>query len=69
MARAAMRGQGVALAPPLLFARALAAGDLVQPFPLAVDMGGYWLTRLMSRADSPAMADLRAWLAAAVQAG
>jgi LysR family transcriptional regulator of beta-lactamase len=34
-----------------------------------VDMGGYWLTRLMSRADSPAMADLRAWLAAAVQAG
>ncbi len=69
MARAAMRGQGVALAPPLLFARALAAGDLVQPFPLAVDMGGYWLTRLMSRADSPAMADLRAWLTAAVQTG
>ncbi|MEK7343000.1 MAG: LysR family transcriptional regulator [Pseudomonadota bacterium] len=62
MALAAQRGLGVALAPPALFARDLEAGRLVQPFAMAVDLGGYWLTRLMSRADSPAMADFRRWL-------
>ncbi|MCP1471818.1 LysR family transcriptional regulator of beta-lactamase [Sphingobium sp. OAS761] len=69
MVQAALRGHGVALAPPALFAADLQAGRLIQPFATMIDLGGYWLTRLMSRADSPAMADFRAWLAAAVQTG
>lgn len=69
MVSAAVAGRGVALAPPALFEADLRAGRLVQPFTQAVDLGGYWLTRLMSRPDSPAMADFRAWLRAAAQAG
>lgn len=65
MIQAALRGHGVALAPPALFAGDLQAGRLVQPFALSVDLGGYWLTRLMSRSDSGAMADFRSWLTAA----
>lgn len=65
MIQAALRGMGVALAPPLLFEADLRAGRLVQPFAASVDLGGYWLTRLMSRPDSPAMADFRQWLIAA----
>lgn len=66
MAAAAAAGQGVALAPPSMFARELAAEQLVQPFALMVDMGRYWLTRLMSRAESEAMLRFRAWLFAEV---
>ncbi|SER64741.1 LysR family transcriptional regulator, regulator of gene expression of beta-lactamase [Sphingobium sp. YR768] len=69
MVQAALRGLGVALAPPALFDHELRTGQLVQPFAVSVDLGGYWLTRLMSRPDSPAMADFRAWLRAAAQAG
>jgi LysR family transcriptional regulator of beta-lactamase len=69
MVRAALRGLGVALAPPALFDHELRTGQLLQPFATSVDLGGYWLTRLMSRPDSPAMADFRAWLRAAVQTG
>lgn len=65
MVQAALRGLGVALAPPAMFDADLRAGRLVQPFATAVDLGGYWLTRLMSRPDSPAMADFRRWLIAA----
>lgn len=65
MVQAALRGLGIALAPPLLFEADLQAGRLVQPFATSVDLGGYWLTRLMSRPDSPAMADFRCWLIAA----
>ncbi|MEC3909893.1 LysR family transcriptional regulator [Sphingobium sp. CR2-8] len=64
MVQAALRGLGVALAPPALFAADLHAGRLVQPFAASVDLGGYWLTRLMSRPDSSAMADFRTWLIA-----
>ncbi len=64
MVQAALRGLGVALAPPALFEADLRAGRLVQPFETSVDLGGYWLTRLMSRPDSPAMADFRNWLIA-----
>ncbi|MHA6769843.1 LysR family transcriptional regulator [Sphingobium ummariense] len=69
MVAAAIAGRGVALAPPALFSGDLRAGRLVQPFGTVVDAGGYWLTRLMSRADSPAMADFRRWLAATAQVG
>ena len=62
MAAAAAAGQGVALAPPSMFARELAAEQLVQPFALGIDAGRYWLTRLMSRTESDAMRRFRTWL-------
>ncbi|MBL0914195.1 MAG: LysR family transcriptional regulator [Sphingopyxis sp.] len=63
MASAAAAGHGVALAPPTMFARELAAELLVQPFATEIDGGRYWLTRLMSRPESDAMRQFRAWLA------
>jgi len=62
MVDAALQGSGVALAPPLMFQRHLSAGDLVQPFPVYVSKGCYWLTRLKSRPVSNAMATFAAWL-------
>lgn len=62
MAAAAMQGAGVALLPPALFAEALREERLVQPFSCSVLLGRYWLTRLHSRPDSPAMAAFRVWL-------
>ncbi len=62
MAAAAAAGQGIALAPPAMFARELATETLVQPFALTIDAGRYWLTRLMSRAESDSMARFRGWL-------
>ncbi len=49
MALAAMRGMGVALLPLPMFTRELAAGQLLDPFGIDVDLGAYWLTRLASR--------------------
>ncbi len=69
MAAAAAAGQGVALAPPSMFTRELAAELLVQPFAITVDTGRYWLTRLMSRAETEAMQRFRDWLHAEVAAG
>lgn len=66
MVEAARMGHGVALAPVAMFGADLRSGRLVQPFAPMVDVGGYWLTRLLSRADSPAMATFRAWLHDAV---
>ncbi|WP_374525630.1 LysR family transcriptional regulator [Sphingopyxis sp.] len=63
MASAAAAGHGVALAPPSMFARELAAEQLVQPFATTIDAGRYWLTRLMSRAESDAMRRFKTWLA------
>jgi LysR family transcriptional regulator of beta-lactamase len=62
MVQAAMLDEGVALAPPKMFERTLAEGRLVQPFPLEVDLGAYWLTRLMTRPLTPAMAAFREWV-------
>ncbi len=62
MVEAALQGSGVALAPPLMFQRHLSAGDLVQPFPVYVSKGCYWLTRLKSRPVTNAMATFAAWL-------
>ena len=62
MAAAAASGQGVALAPPSMFAHDLAAERLVQPFAVEIDAGRYWLTRLMSRPESDAMRRFREWL-------
>jgi LysR family transcriptional regulator of beta-lactamase len=62
MVAAALTGIGVALAPPAMFADDLIAGRLVQPFGIEILTGRYWLTRLMSRRDTPAMAAFRQWL-------
>lgn len=64
MVQAAMLGEGVALAPPRLFRRELAAGALAQPFQVEVDVGAYWLTRLISKEETPALAAFRSWLTA-----
>ena len=64
MVHAAQLGEGVALAPPSMFVRELQQGRLVQPFALEVDVGGYWLTRLLSREPTPAMQAFSNWLLA-----
>ncbi|MFC3069232.1 LysR family transcriptional regulator [Phenylobacterium soli] len=61
MVQAAVQGAGVALAPPKMFGRELHGRQLVQPFPIEVEAGSYWLTRLKSRPPTPAMAAFRDW--------
>jgi len=68
MAAAAAAGHGVALLPPTMFAPYLAEERLVRPFAAEVDLGRYWLTRLQSRPETPAMARFRLWVTAAGQA-
>jgi LysR family transcriptional regulator of beta-lactamase len=62
MIQAAIHGEGVAIAPPSMFMRELSSDSLVQPFPLAVDVGSYWLTRLISKPSTPAMDAFSTWL-------
>ncbi|CAN7577697.1 LysR family transcriptional regulator [Rhizobium sp. LjRoot258] len=62
MMEAALQGAGVALAPPLMFSRHLLAETIRQPFEITVTMGCYWLTRLQSRPETPAMSAFRLWL-------
>jgi LysR family transcriptional regulator of beta-lactamase len=62
MVQAAIRGEGVALAPYGLFQRELDGGQLVRPFRIDADVGGYWLTWLKSRTPSTAMQAFRHWL-------
>ena len=63
MVETALQGVGVALAPPLMFARHLSSGALEQPFPVYVSKGSYWLTRLKSRTPTPAMKAFSDWMA------
>ncbi|MET4633690.1 LysR family transcriptional regulator [Kaistia defluvii] len=65
MVEAAILGAGVALAPPLMFQRQLAAGAIQQPFEIFVTHGCYWLTWLKSSAPTPAMRAFQAWILAA----
>ena len=67
MVQAAVRGEGIALAPPGLFRRELESGQLVRPFAIETDVGGYWLTRLKSRPSTPGMQAFRSWLLEAFQ--
>ena len=62
MVQAAMRSEGVALAPPALYRRELQSGELVRPFAVEADVGGYFLSRLKSRQPTAGMAAFRAWL-------
>lgn len=64
MVQAAIRGEGVALAPASMFRRELEQGLLVQPFGIQLDLGSYWLARLNSRAATAAMASFRDWIMA-----
>ncbi|MCD0247708.1 LysR family transcriptional regulator AmpR [Xanthomonas melonis] len=62
LASAAAAGAGVALLPLPMFRQDLDAGRLVCPFPITIDAGRYWLTRLRSRPESEAGRRLRDWL-------
>ncbi|NSZ07658.1 LysR family transcriptional regulator [Agrobacterium tumefaciens] len=62
MMEAALQGLGVALAPPSMFSRHLASGTIVQPFPVTISLGSYWLTRLQSKPPTPAMQAFSAWM-------
>jgi LysR family transcriptional regulator of beta-lactamase len=62
MVAATLTGAGVALAPPAMFTRDLASGTLVQPFGLCVSTGRYWLTRLHSRRETPAIRHFADWI-------
>lgn len=64
MIAAALAGHGIALAPPAMFEADLAAERLIQPFPVEVALGRYWLTRLNSRRETVAMQAFAAWLGA-----
>lgn len=65
MVQSAIRGDGIALAPIAMFERELQEERLVQPFPITVDGGAYWLTRLITRTPTPAMNAFRDWILAA----
>jgi LysR family glycine cleavage system transcriptional activator len=63
---AALGGQGVALASPILYAREISAGLLVQPFAELVELSpGYWVAWPTDRRRSPKIVRFREWLIAA----
>ncbi|NSY70465.1 LysR family transcriptional regulator [Agrobacterium tumefaciens] len=62
MMEAALQGLGVGLAPPSMFSRHLASGAIVQPFPVTISLGSYWLTRLQSKPPTPAMQAFSDWM-------
>jgi LysR family transcriptional regulator of beta-lactamase len=64
---AAIAGHGIALVPPAMFAHELTAERLVRPFTDALSAGGYWLTRLKSRRETPAMRAFASWLVAVAE--
>lgn len=67
---AAVRGQGVAIADPVLLREALDDGVLVMPFKRRVASGmSYFLTYPAERADSRKLAAFRAWLLAQFEPG
>jgi len=62
MMEAALQGLGVALAPPSMFSRHLASGAIIQPFPVTISLGSYWLTRLQSKPQTSAMLAFSDWM-------
>lgn len=67
IAAAAAAGTGVALLPARMFEHDLSTDRLARPFGIEIQAGRYWLTRLRSRAETPAMQSFRHWLTDAVQ--
>lgn len=59
--QAAVRGHGVALAPAVLCEAEIAAGALLRPFEIEVEVGGYWLARPRHRPLTPGVAAFRTW--------
>ena len=64
MAEAAKLGAGVALLPVKMFNHDLREERMMQPFNIEIVLGSYWLTRLKSRLETPAMVSFRTWLVA-----
>lgn len=64
MAEAVAQQAGVALLPVNMFGRELRQGRLACPFEISISDGAYWLTRLKSRQETPAMQVFRGWLLA-----
>ncbi|MCA2377311.1 MAG: LysR substrate-binding domain-containing protein [Agrobacterium sp.] len=62
MMEAALQGLGVALAPPSMFSRHLVSGAIIQPFPVTISLGSYWLTRLQSKPQTSAMLAFSDWM-------
>jgi LysR family transcriptional regulator, regulator of gene expression of beta-lactamase len=65
---AAAQGVGVALVPVAMFVPQIEQGRIVQPFGIAALTGSYWLTRLKSRSETPAMKAFRQWLLGEIEA-
>jgi LysR family transcriptional regulator of beta-lactamase len=61
---AAARGVGVAIVPVAMFTEEIKRRRIVQPFDLYASTGGYWLTRLKSRAETGSMSAFRHWIMA-----
>lgn len=68
MMEAALQGIGVALAPAMMFSRQLESDVIRQPFNVGISTGSYWLTRLQSRAETPAMLAFKRWMCESVTA-
>ncbi|PAT35626.1 LysR family transcriptional regulator [Vandammella animalimorsus] len=69
LAQAAIDRLGVALIPPFLIERELAAGELIVPCPQPLPSGrAYWLIVPERKAQRPALTALRQWLQAEVAA-
>ena len=68
MMEAALQGIGVALAPAMMFSRQLESDVIRQPFDVGISTGSYWLTRLQSRAETPAMLAFKGWMRESVNA-
>ncbi|QOZ67373.1 LysR substrate-binding domain-containing protein [Bradyrhizobium arachidis] len=68
-AEAALRGHGVALLSPALYAHEIQEGRLVQPFPIVTDMTprAYWLVYPVNRSRFPAVQAFRRWMTKPVQ--
>lgn len=62
MIESAIYEGGVALAPVKMFAREINNGELVQPFPIEVEIGKYWLTHLKSKPMTTSMEIFQQWL-------
>ena len=67
MLEAAQAGAGIAIAPVDMFTHLLNSERIVQPFATQIDLGSYWLTRLQSRAETPAMSEFAQWLVGKMQ--
>ncbi|OAT46643.1 AmpR family transcriptional activator [Proteus hauseri ATCC 700826] len=62
MVETAIYEGGIALAPAKMFSREIASGQLVQPFPIEIEIGKYWLTYLKSKPLTASMEIFQQWL-------